>query len=661
MIAAMRGTRAALPLLVALLSPIALSAQDTGQETPDDSGTLVGASAQPAVPEARDVAYPGGAIRLDVDASDTVRGVFRVTETIPVAAGARDLVLLFPSWLPGKHAPRGMLAELADIRFEVNGKPIAWRRDPVEVAAFHLDLPEGAREVVARFVHTSPLETSQGRIAVTQEMLNLQWEAMSLYPAGHYVRRIRVRPSVTFPPGWQAATALDGRSLSGARVTWAETDYETLVDSPIFAGKYFRQWSLGGSATLSAVADEPELLDARPENIAKLGALVAEAQLALGRAPFDRYDFLVALTNRMGGIGLEHLRSTEIQLEPKNFVDWNEMDWDRNVLAHELGHAWNGKYRRPARLWTPDYRTPMQDDLLWVYEGQNQFWGWVLSARSGAQSKDVVLGMLASQAGKFAEQPGRQWRSVEDTTYDPVFAARKPKPYASLTRDEDYYNEGGLVWLEADQLIRAGTGGRKGIDDFARAFFGYAGGAPNGLDTRVKTYEVADVTAALNAVHPYDWAGFLDARIRAPGQPAPLAGIEKAGYKLVWREEPNPYDRARTADSRKLELMYSIGLTVDRDGAVTTAQWGGPAFAAGVVGGMKIVAVDGLAFDQDRLKKAITRAKVDGRPIELLVRRGDRFQTIPVPYKGGLRWPWLERAGKAPAGLDALLAPRAGR
>lgn len=651
--ARMRGYIAVAPLLAALMLPAALFAQTTAQDT-----APIAAPIPQTIPDAQDRPYPGGTIRLDVDASDTQRGVFRVTETIPVAAGARDLTLLFPRWLPGKHGPRGLMAELADIRFDVAGKAIAWQRDPVDVFAFHLDLPEGAREVTARFVHTAPLERDQGRIVVTQEMLNLQWEAMSLYPAGHYVRRIRIKPSVTFPQGWQAATALDGKSVSGGKASWAETDYETLVDSPVFAGKYFRQWPLGDKVTLNVVADEPELLDARPEEIARLTALVAEAQLALGRPPFDHYDFLVALTDRMGDIGLEHLRSTEIALKPRNFVDWPDYDWDRNVLGHELGHAWNGKYRRPARLWVPDYRTPMQDDLLWVYEGQDQFWGWVLSARSGAQAKDVVLGMIAAQAGKYSEQPGRQWRSVEDTTFDPVFAARKPKPYASLTRDEDYYNEGALVWLEADQIIRAGTGGRKGLDDFARAFFGYSGRDPNSIDTRVKTYEFADVVAGLNAVYPYDWAKFLDSRIRAPGQPAPLAGIEKAGYRLVWKDEPNPYDKARMASSRKLELTWSLGLTADRDGDVSAVQWGGPAFAAGVVGDVKIIAVDSVAFDPDRLKKAITRAKGDGKPIDLLVRRGDRFQTVSVPYKGGLRWPWLERAGKAPAGLDALLAPR---
>ena len=319
------------------------------------------------VPDAVDTPYPGGTIALDIDATDIKRGVYRVTQTIPVAPGTRRLTLQFPQWLPGNHGPRGPLNQLADLRFEANGQPLVWQRDPVEVFAFHVTLPEGARQLTARFVHTSPLQTSEGRITMTQEMLNLQWEKMSLYPAGHYVRRIRVQPSVAFPAGWTVAVALDGQRTEGARTVWAETDYETLVDSPVFAGKYFRKWDLGSKVSLNVVADSPELLEAKPANMESYRRLVTEAQALFASRHFDRYEFLLALTDRMGGIGLEHHRSSENQYEPRALVDWEAYDWDRNVIAHEYVHSWNGKFRRPARLWTPDYRQPMQDDLLWVY------------------------------------------------------------------------------------------------------------------------------------------------------------------------------------------------------------------------------------------------------------------------------------------------------
>jgi predicted metalloprotease with PDZ domain len=608
----------------------------------------------PNVPEPADTPYPGGVITLDIDATDTLRGVYRVTETIPLAPGTTALTLLFPEWLPGHHAPRGPIAELVDLRLTADGRPAAWERDPIDVHAFHVTVPAGARALTATFLHTSPLQTSEGRITMTQEMLNLQWEKMSLYPAGHYVRRIKVKPAVTLPRGWTAAAALDGGRVSGNRLSWAETDYETLVDSPIFAGVYSHEWDLGNAVTLHAVADAPELLLLDPRRLTAFKALVDEALLTFGRPPFDRYELLVALTDRMGGIGLEHLRSSENQLEPRNFVDWDAFDWDRNVLAHEFTHAWNGKFRRPAGLSTPDYRQPMQSNLLWVYEGQTQFWGWVLAARSGLQAKQTVLGMIASQAGQYADQPGRAWRSVEDTTLDPVIAARKPKPYASLARSEDYYNEGALIWLEADQIIRAGSGRRKGLDDFARAFFAYRGDG-----SRQATYDFGDVVAALDAVYPYDWAAFLRRRIGQPGQPAPLAGIEQSGYRLVWKAEPNPYDMARMGQRQALGLEFSLGLSLDKDGAVTGARWGSPAFNAGIVTGATIVAVDSLAYSAEVIKQAITRAKGTSRPIELLVRRGERYLTVPVAYAGGLRWPWLERApGRAEAPLDRLLSPR---
>lgn len=621
------------------------------------SATLSAPTAVPLsqqVPDAADVPYPGGTMVLDIDATDTLRGVYRVTQTIPVAPGTSRLTLLFPQWLPGNHGPRGPLAELVDVTFTSGGQVLRWKRDPIEVNAFHVEIPAGAKDVVAKFIHTSPLQSSEGRITMTQEMLNLQWEKMSLYPAGHYVRQIKVRPSVTVPTGWTVAGALDGLKREGNRWAWGEHTYEVLVDSPLFAGKHFAKWDLGQNVTLNVVADKAEQLAAKPEQIELHRNLVTEARLAFGANHFDRYEFLLALTDRMGGIGLEHHRSSENQLEPGAFTEWDKYEFDRNLLPHEYSHSWSGKFRRPARLWTPDYRQPMQGDMLWTYEGQDQFWGTVLAARSGLQGKDTVLGMLATWAGNFAEQPGRRWRSVEDTGSDPVFAARKPKPFASLSRSEDYYTEGALIWLEIDQIIRQGTGGKKSIDDFAKLFFGMRDG-----DWGQIAFENDEIIAKLNQVYPYDWAKLIDQRINTPGQPAPLKGIELGGYKLVWKEEPNPFFKAAMADSKALNLTHSIGLTIDKDAKVTATQWDGPAFKAGIVSGATVLAVNGIGYTQDELKSAITAAK-NGAPLELLTKRGDRFITYKIDYQGGLRWPWLERAapGTAPTGLDLLLTPK---
>ncbi|SFF78584.1 glycyl aminopeptidase. Metallo peptidase. MEROPS family M61 [Novosphingobium sp. CF614] len=644
---------AAAPLAAFALLSIPASAQDDPARTKPMAPAL-----PPAVPSARDVAYPG-TVSLRIDARDVDRGVYRVTQTFPVAAGTRRLTLLQPGWLPGNHAPTGPFALLADIHFFADGREIPWVRDTVAVNAFHLDLPEGTKEVAARFVHTSPQQSLEGRITMTREMLNLQWEKMSLYPAGYYTRGVTVKPAVVFPSGWTVFTALDGMARSADTVTWDTTDYERLVDSPIFAGVNAKRWDLGRDVFLDVVADEPELLAITPEHLQAYRNLVSEALMTFGARHFDHYDFLLALTNRMGGIGLEHHRSSENQMEPKTWTDWDAMTWDRNVVPHEFVHSWNGKYRRPADLWTPDYQQPMQNTLLWVYEGQTQFWGYVLAARSGVQDKPVILGALAGAAAKYAEgTPGRGWRSVEDTTAAPILNERRPLPYASLTRGEDYYVEGALTWLEADQIIRQGTGGAKGLDDFAKAFFGLRDG-----DWGELTYDFDEVVKTLNAVHPFDWANFLRTRLYLTRQPAPLKGLEMGGYKLVWKDQPNPYDKGVSDFRKSLDLTYSLGISLDDDGAITAVLWDGPAYNAGLANGTKIVAVNGRAYDKDVIKDAITRAKPGnasaGAPIALLVRRGNRYQTVEIDYHGGLRWPWLESTTPGQAnGLDRLLSPR---
>jgi predicted metalloprotease with PDZ domain len=647
------NNRIALPLLALSLAITAAPA------IAQDKSAPVAAQVRDSLPVPADAPWPGGTIELKIDATDVRRGVYRVSETIPLPAGARELTLLYPEWLPGNHSPRGPINLISDIRFMADGKPIAWKRNPLDVYAFDLALPAGTKAVTARFVHTSPITGSEGRVTMTQEMLNLQWEKMSFYPAGHYTRRIAVKPTVTVPDGWTVYTALDGQARAkgakqGETVTWAATDYETLVDSPIFAGKYAQNWELGHDVTLDVVADKPAQLALAPQNLRDFRDLVSEAIALFGTRHFDHYDMLLALTDRMGGIGLEHHRSAENQFEPTAFTDWDAMDWDHNVVSHELVHSWNGKYRRPADLWTPDFRTPMQNSLLWVYEGQTQFWGHVLAARSGIQKKETVLGRLARDAAYYTEgQPGRAWRDVGDTTNDPIINSRRPLPYSSLARSEDYYTEGALVWLEADQIIRQGTGGAKGLDDFAKLFFGGREG-----DWGVSTYRFDDVVAALNTVYPHDWAGFLRTRLLTPGQPAPIKGIEMAGYKLVWRDTPNPYEKGM-ADSRKgLDLTYSLGIAMDADGVVTSTLWDGPAFDAGVVNGAKIVAVNGEAYSDQVLKDAVVAATRGKEPIALLVKRGERYDTVPVDYHRGLRYPWLEPVGPGEQPLDRLLAPK---
>ncbi len=613
-------------------------------------------SAPPLPASLSDAAYPG-VMTLQVDARDVRRGIYSVEQQIMVAGPGR-LTLRYPEWLPGKHAPRGDVSAIAGLAFSGNGAALNWRRDVDDVFTFHVDVPAGVRSITARFQFLSPTREREGRIVMTPEMLNLQWEQVSLYPAGYATRNIAVRPSVILPDGWTGAAALDGavtappRAGAANRIDYGVTDYETLVDSPMFAGAHFRRWDLGHNVTLNVVADAPEYLDAQPAHIDAHRALVDEAVRLFGARHFDRYEFLLGLTEELGGIGLEHHRSSENTRETDYFTEWDSNGSERGLLPHELVHSWNGKYRRPAGLWTPDYATRMDGRLLWVYEGQTSYWDLVLAARSGMQSVDMVLGEWARYAANYEHQAGRVWRSVEDTTLDPVIAARRPRPFASATRTEDYYNEGSLVWLEADMTIRRLSGGQRSLDDFARAFFGGRDG-----DWGTVTYDFDTIVSTLNAIVPHDWRTFLDTRINQPGRPVPLGGITAAGYRLAYRDTPNVFDAERMREGRTLDLAFSLGVVIDRNGEVTSVLFDSPMFAQGVTNGTKIIAIGGLSYKPERMRAAVIAAMDGQTPISLLVQNGDRYRTITPVWAGGLRYPHLERAGEGPTLMDQLLQP----
>ena len=607
-----------------------------------------------AVPAPRDIPYPG-TIRLHVDASDVARAIFKVRQLIPVAAPGR-LTLLFPEWLPGHHGPDGQLDKVAGLEFYASGQKLAWARDSLDVYAYHIDVPAGAGEVEARFQFLSATQPNQGRIVVTPEIVNVQFGSASLYPAGYYVRRIPVAASLTLPAGWQAATALRpaGRAQGSANtITYQQVSYETLQDSPVFAGKHFRSDALGHGAFLNTVADDPKDLALPPQVLAKHSAMVDQAIKLFGGRHYDRYDFLNAITDELGGIGLEHLRSTEITSDPGYYTDYDNHLLDRNVFPHELVHSWNGKYRRPAGQIVGDFRTPLNNNLLWVYEGQTQFWGNVLEARSGMSTKQDVLDKIAISAAGLDNARGRDWRPLVDTTFDPIIQNRAPEPWGSFQRNEDYYNEGMLIWIEADAIIRQGTGGRRGLDDFARAFFGVNPG-----DMGVLPYTREDVIATLNAVYPYDWAGFLRQRVDQVNPRAPLGGFERSGYSLVYTDQPTGAFKASIASSGGQNFYYSLGFNVNKDRKLTSVRWGSPAFDHALRLGDEIVAVGNLAYSGEALENAVRAAQRSGQPIRLTVKRGDDIRVIDIAYRGGIRYPRLVKTRGGDGPLDILLRPR---
>ncbi|GAB3311069.1 M61 family metallopeptidase [Luteimonas notoginsengisoli] len=611
--------------------------------------------ARAEVPAPADVAYPG-TIAIDVDATDTAQRIFRVTQTMPVQPG--PLTLLFPAWLPGNHAASGPIDKIAGLEITANGQRLDWKRDPLDVFAFHLDVPQGVTTLSMQYQYLTPTGRDQGRVVMTPNMLNLQWNAVVLYPAGYYASRIQYAASVKYPAGFQAASALDVAGREGETVRYQPVPLDILVDSPVYAGRYFKTFDLAPGAKvpvrLNVVADAAKYLEAKPEHVEQHRALVEQALKLYGSQHYDHYDFLFSLSKQMSGNGLEHQRSSENGLGNDYFTGWDRKAGSDDLLAHEYTHSWNGKFRRPADLWTPNYNVPMQGSLLWVYEGQTQYWGNVLTARAGLRPMQASRDALAMVAATYADnRPGLEWRALQDTTNDPIVARRRPKPYRGYQMSEDYYSGGQMIWLEADARIRKLSGGRKSLDDFARAFFG----VQDGEWKRQATYTFDDVVATLDGVAHDDWATFL--RDRLDGKAPLTGGLAASGWKLVYKDEPSVWAKAQMKDDKgAASFVYSIGLNVDKNGNVTEVRWDSPAFDAGVGTGMTIVAVNDLEYGKDALEDAIRSAKAGKAPIRLLVKEFDRFRTIDVAYHDGLRYPHLERIEGTPDYLTKILTPR---
>ncbi|MDW2982317.1 peptidase M61 [Rhodanobacter sp. KK11] len=623
------------------------------------AGTVCAQAASGArVPPPQDTPYPG-TIAIHVDAGDTSQGIFRVHETIPVQPGA--LTLLYPQWIPGDHSPTGPVAMLAGLAFSAGGKSLAWTRDEYDVYAFHLDVPAGVSSIEADFQYLSGRTGSDGSIEMTDRMLALEWNKMALYPAGQYTRGISFAPSVTLPRGWQFGSALEPASHAGDTTAFNPVPFNTLVDSPMYAGRYFKRVDLnpGGKAPvhLDIVADAPKYLEITPQQLQAHRALVTQATKLFGSHHYDHYDFLFSLSDELDGNGLEHHQSSENGLGADYFTAWSDAAPGRDLLAHEYTHSWNGKFRRPADLWTPNFNVPMGDSLLWVYEGQTQYWGFVLTARAGLWTPEQFRDALAMVAANYERnRPGLGWRTLEDTTNDPTAARRSGLPYRSWQMSEEYYSGGQMLWLAVDAKLRALTHERKSLDDFARAFFGVDDGS---FVTRTYTFD--DVVAALNGVASYDWADFLHARVDARKPPL-LDGIAGSGWKLVYTDQQSAYEKqydSRPESSRHLfNFAWSIGLTIGKNDRINDVRWNGPAFKAGVSTGATLVAVNDTAYTRDVLKDAIAAAKGGKAPIQLLLKYQGAYRTVPVDYHDGLKYPHLVRVEGTPDYLGRIIAAR---
>jgi predicted metalloprotease with PDZ domain len=622
---------------------------------------LLAVMAAPAV-RAQQVAKPvdhryPGIIDLQVDASNIGQRIFEVHEHIPVKAG--KLTLLYPQWRLGAHAPAGyLLSQFAGLMLSANHHRLEWLRDPGDMYVFHVDIPAGVSMLDAEFQFLSPVEGSQGAIVATAEMLAVHWESLLLYPAGVYAHGVIFKASIVMPQGWKFAGALELAEQVGAEASFKPVNLEDLIDSPIYAGKYFKRVDLDPGAKvpvfLDLVADSPGDLEATPEQIGAHRALVQQAYKLFGSHHYDHYDFLMALSDEFSFSGLEHQQSGENGVRSTYFSEWpKQQAWRSNLVSHEYIHSWDGKFRRPADQLVANFNEPMQDSLLWVYEGATSYWGHVLGARSGLVEVAQMRDGLAATAALYDHRVGRSWRSLQDTTNEPIISHRGSLAWISWQRAEDYYSEGELIWLDADSKIRELSGDKRSLDDFARNFFGVR----NGTHEPPDPYTFEDVVHALNTVQPFEWATFLRARLDGHGPGAPLDGLTRSGWTLVYTEQPSEYSKDADAYRKITDFTYSLGFAVDNDGRLLNLVWGSPAFKAGLTAGFTLLAVNGRAYKPELLKTAITAAKSGNEPIELLFKKDDRFRTERIDYHDGLKYPHLQRIEGTPDRLEAIFKP----
>ena len=608
-------------------------------------------------------------ITITADLSEAPRKLYHAEIDLPVKSGPATFIT--PQWIPGNHAPTGPAAHITGIVFTANGQRLPWRRDDVNLYEFHVDVPAGVTSIHA---HLDAIVSDR----MSKQMACLEWERLMMYPAHIPTKEIAIQPNVTVPAGWGIGTALTPTGTgtpppttgileeahhptAGATTThYAATTVEQLEDSPVITGKYFHEFPLAPDVTpkhfIDVVSDEPEDSNLRPELLAEISNLVHEAGAAYASHHYNSYHFLLTLSDVAGGEGLEHGQSSDNGIGEKGFSDTMHQLPESDLLSHEFTHSWDGKYRRPEKLYEPDFATPQQGQLLWVYEGMTQYMGNVLAARSGLKNQSQYRDMLALSAASLDHETGRDWRSTEDTSIASSID-RHPTLWGSWERGQAYYQEGELLWLDADTLIREKTGGKKSLTDFQHIFLG-KGGDTGPL---IVTYDRKELIADLNQVLPYDWTGFLHQHIDLPEPHADLEGIKRGGYELVYTDKPNAAARVfASLGGRRgggVDAWYSLGLRITADGTIADVRWDSPADRAQLGPGMKIIGVGTTVFSGDALRQAIDDAKGTSKSIHLLTSQEADLATFDLDYHDGQRFPALKRIDGTPDLLDEITKP----
>jgi predicted metalloprotease with PDZ domain len=634
------------------LVTLALSTLMAGAATAQVGSGPTAAPLPPALPIPLDKPFHGR-IELAVNATDTDHQIFSVHETIPVQTPG-DTVLFYPEWETASHAPTATVTELAGLMVRVDGKASDWMRDPVDMHAFHVDVPKGASSITLDFQFLAPAQDHLLR----PDMVIVPWQRVLLYPAGWYVRDIPVAAALALPSGLTSYTALAFHAINNGALSFQPVSLEQLVDAPVYAGRYTRRIALNENTAkpvaLDLLADAKEDLAVTQPEIEHMKALITEGLKTFGTAPYRHYDVIVTLSDVLapdgGGGGVEHLEEGENNLPAAYFTNTAEQLNNLDLIAHEFVHAWNGRWRQPADLWSPTFNQPVRGSLLWVYEGQTEFWGRVLAARAGLRDRQQTLDKLALDAAVVANRTGRRWKDLQDSTNDAIYMAKHRVAWRDWQRREDYYPEGVLLWLDVDARLRELSHGERGIDDFARIFF-----AKNSAQS-TRTYTFQDVCDVLDKVAPDDWAAFLNRHLHSHNADEAVAGLARAGWKLVYTDTPTETFRQDEEEAGAIHLDYSIGLQISEDGKIQSVQWDSPAFRAGLSPGSRMLEVNGQPFSTRVLLAAIRSAA--SKPLSIRADINGNKRVVNIDYREGLRYPHLERIVGTSDRLSALLDAR---
>lgn len=586
-----------------------------------------------------------GAMKAAVDATEIHRHLLRGTAEYEAQPG-KTLDLYYPEWIPGIHAPENPIKNLAEIYAQTSdGKPLDWVRDPQNVFLFHVTVPAGTPRVVIKttYICNQPTVNSTGIDSYGNSLLGvINWNTVLLYPAAEKTLDTQVELTLQLPEGWKWGSSLVQKKAEASQVQFEPISYEELVDSPLICGKNFNTIDITPSGETQKhyfhlVSESEQAVKLDDDRIQKMKNMVKEGLALLGPGHYDSYHLLLVLSDTIPGIGLEHLRSSLNATGERSMMGDNAIP---EVLAHEFTHSWCGKYHIPAGMITPNFNTPKDTHLLWVYEGMDQYLGKLLHARSGmiaTKDKDSFKAALESWAKTVhfhQQQKGRRSISLQDTAASAYLRRGGSSHWRLLNRSQDYYNEGAMLWMEMDAIIRAGSNGQKSFNDFCKAFFSRK--QENVIHVG---FTEEDVIEHLNDVYPYNWKELIDKRVRGLTDEISLDFVEACGYRIQYSNKATDFDK----DS----VRTSLGLGVDDNGKITGIVPNSPADKAGLYDGAEIVGINDRKFSKKRLEDAVADSATK-RKIEFLLLNGELFEKMTIEYADGPRYMDLVRNEEKP-------------